>query len=500
MCRMFHRCRLPGPALLHPFAAGLAFEEEKRDAKAMRDICLGILFVLLSGLVMLITSHADERSSPIRPFAGNPRYWEYKGKPTFLRGGSREDNLFQIPDLREHLDLLAGVGGNYIRNTLSSRDQGDVWPFLQREDGLYDLHRPNDEYFKRLKNLLDLALERDIIVQFEMWDRFDFAREPWLDNPYRPSNNVNYTARQSGLAEEYPRHPGNNDNPFFRSIPEHDNNELLLQYQKAQVDWVLALALQYPNVLYCMDNETNATAEWGAFWARQIREKAARAGVEVHMTEMWDAWDLKDEQHRRTLDHPELYSFADISQNNHNKGQQHWDNLQWVREYVRVRPRPLNHVKIYGADTGRYGNDRDAIERFWRSLIGGAASIRFHRPPAGIGLNEKAQACLRSAGLLLSDFDILMAQPDFSSRLLKNRQNNEAYLAFIQGEQYALYFPDGGSVDLDLRRIPGNLQLRWLNIMESRWLRGPSMRGGRFVRLNSPGKGHWLALLSRTEG
>jgi hypothetical protein len=462
----------------------------------MRNVCLLLVFVCLSAAAIRM-SRADERSSPIRPYAGNARFWEYKGKPIFLRGGSREDNLFQIPDLREHLDLLAGVGGNYVRNTLSSRDEGDVWPFFQREDGLYDLRKPNDEYLRRLKSLLELALERDIIVQFEMWDRFDFAREPWLLNPYRPSNNVNYTPQESGLEEEYARHPGSNDNPFFRSIPEHDNNSVVLQYQKAQVDRVLELSLGYPNVLYCMDNETNATPQWGAFWARYIREKAGQAGVQVQMTEMWDAWDLKDEQHRRTLDNPELYAFADISQNNHNKGQQHWDNLQWVRDYISAKPRPLNHVKIYGADTGRYGNDRDAIERFWRSLIGGAASVRFHRPPAGIGLNEKAQASLKSVNLLLSDFDIIKAHTDANSRLLKNRQPNEAYLTSIPGEQYALYFPDEGSVDLDLRGVPGDFQLRWLNIMESRWLRGPSMRGGRFARLNTPGKGHWLALLTK---
>jgi hypothetical protein len=464
----------------------------------MRNGCLVLISFCVSAAAMLMTTGAEGGSSPIQPYGGNARYWEYKEKPTFLRGGSREDNLFQIPDLREHLDLLAEVGGNYVRNTLSSRDEGDVWPFFQREDGLYDLRRPNDEYLRRLKSLLDLALERDIIVQFEMWDRFDFAREPWLDNPYRPSNNINYTAEESGLAEEYPRHPGSNDNPFFRSIPEHDNNKVVLQYQKAQVDSVLDLSLQYPNVLYCMDNETSATAEWGIFWARYIREKADQAGVRVQMTEMWDAWDVKHEQHRRTLDNPELYAFVDISQNNHNKGQEHWDNLQWVREYVSARPRPLNHVKIYGADTGRYGNDRDAIERFWRSLIGGAASIRFHRPPTGLGLNEKAQACLRSASLLLSDFDVRQAQPDASSRLLKNRQPNQAYLAFITGEQYALYFPDGGWIDLDLSGVPGNFQLRWLDVMESRWLKGPSQRGGRLVRLNSPEKGHWVALLSKS--
>ena len=42
----------------------------------------------------------------IRPYSENPMYWQYKGKPILLLGGSKDDNLFQIPDLKEHLDLL----------------------------------------------------------------------------------------------------------------------------------------------------------------------------------------------------------------------------------------------------------------------------------------------------------------------------------------------------------------------------------------------------------
>jgi len=32
----------------------------------------------------------------IKPWGANPRYWQYKGRPVLLLGGSREDNLFQM--------------------------------------------------------------------------------------------------------------------------------------------------------------------------------------------------------------------------------------------------------------------------------------------------------------------------------------------------------------------------------------------------------------------
>lgn len=439
---------------------------------------------------------ADKAGAWIQPYPENPRYWQFQGEPVVLLGGSKEDNLFQIADLAAHLDELAAVGGNYVRNTMSSRDAGNLWPFERGPDGLYDLDRLNPAYFDRFETLLELAAERGIVVQIELWDRFDFAREPWQANPYRPANNSTYTPEESGLANDYPRHPGNNDNPFFYAVPALQNNELLLAYQQAQVDRLLAISLRYPNVLYTMDNETSGAEAWGAYWAEYIQEQADALGVQVYTTEMWDAWDLKDEEHRRTLDHPERYAFADISQNNHNADQEHWDNLQWVRAYTADRPRPLNHVKIYGADTGRYGTDRDGVERFWRSLVGGAASVRFHRPPAGLGLGVRAQSHIRSGRMWTEAFDVIRAVPDADSQRLAEREPDEAYATVVPGEQVSVYFPDGGAVRLDLRDLTGSLTLRWLDAAGSTWQDGGPVAGGDWVSLTAPAGGHWVAVLT----
>ena len=35
--------------------------------------------------------------------------------------------------------------------------------------------------------------------------------------------------------------------------------------------------------------------------------------------------------------------------------------------------RPINNVKIYGADTGKYGKTQDGLARFWRNIFGGFA-------------------------------------------------------------------------------------------------------------------------------
>ena len=407
----------------------------------------------------------------IRPYEANPFYWQYKGQPVILLGGSVEDNLFQIPNLETHLNLLEAVGGNYVRSTMSSRDEGDVWPFARdSETGLYDLTKLGEAYWTRFEQFLEMTAEREIIIQIEVWDRFDFAREPWQHNPYNPKNNVNYTAQTSGLKPVIETHPGRKENAFFRSVPALENNEIVLEYQQKQVDKMLSLSLPYGHVLYCMDNETNESPAWGAYWADYILDKAEEAGVEVSCTEMWDDWNLLGDEHKATFEHPERYAFVDVSQGNHQPASTHWANMQEVRKYLFEEGpiRPMNSVKIYGANTGRYGSTRDAQERFWRNIFGGLASSRFHRPTSGLGLNPIAQSHIRSMRMLLDRLDIVRSEPH--NDLLTNRSWNEAYCTAIPGEAYAVFFPDGGNLWLDVSAVDTEtLRVDWLDIRASRW-------------------------------
>ena len=450
--------------------------------------------------VFLSSGVASDPADRIRPWPEDPRFWQYEGRPVRLVGGSKDDNIFQLPDLEQHLDEIKAAGGNYVRNTMSDRvDKGfEVYPFAKSADGKYDLSRWNDEYWRRFESLLRLSRERDIIVQIEVWDRFDYSRDHWPPHPYNPKNNVNYSSEESGLAAEYPDHPGRNKQPFFYTVPSLQNNETVLRFQTAQVDKLLSYALEYPNVLYCIDNETSGEEAWATYWAEHIRKRAEKAGVPVCITQMWDDWDVKGGRHLRTFDHPERYDFVDISQNNHNKGQQHWDNLMSVRERLADRPRPINHVKIYGADGGRHGGgDRDAVEKLWRNLIGGAASARFHRPDSGLGLNETAQKHIRAFRELESTCDLFRCEPDAGNRFLSDCDPNEAYLACEPGERYVLYFPDGGEVSLALNASDGRFRVRWLQVESGEWTEGADASGGGRVSLRSPIQGHVVCLLTR---
>jgi hypothetical protein len=453
---------------------------------------------LALSLVLQISAAESPDTDRIQPWTKNPRYWQYRGQPVLLLGGSKDDNLFQIPDLKEHLDEIRAAGGNYIRNTMSDRkDKGfEVYPFFQRPDGKYDLEQWNEEYWRRFENMLQWTAERGIIVQIEVWDRFDYSTRNWEPHPYNPKNNINYTYAQSGFAEQYPQHPGANKQPFFFTTPAQRNNQTVLKYQQRFVEKMLSYTLRHNHVLYCMDNETSAEEAWGAYWADFIRQKARQAGRQVCLTEMWDAWDLKADEHKRTFDHPERYDFCDVSQNNQKKGQEHWDNFQWARQRIASKPRPLNTVKTYGADGGRYGNNRDGLERFWRHIVGGVASARFHRPDSGLGLSQPAVASLQAARKLESIIKLWEVEP--ANQLLGERADNEAYLAAKPGEAYVLYFTNGGSVGLNLKNAPGRFSIRWIDISTGQWGKQESVDGGTVVSINAPSPGHWLAAILKT--
>lgn len=436
-----------------------------------------------------------DNQNRIQPYVENRFYWQFKGEPVLLLGGSVEDNLFQIQELAAHLDLLLAVGGNYVRCTMSSRDPGDVWSFyLDETTGKYDLEIPGEAYWRRFADFLALTAEREIMVQIEVWDRFDFTSQPWQANPFNPKNNINYGVEESGLKTEINSHAGLCENDFFHTVPALQNNQQVLRFQQAFVDRLLDHTLPYGHVLYCMDNETNDSPEWGWYWARYIHDKAAAAGAMVHLTEMWDAWDLSDPQHAYTIDHPELYSFVDFSQNNHQEGETHYRNFQAQRRRIAEsgHVRPINTVKTYGANTGNHATSRNAQESFWRHILGGAASARFHRPPTGHGLDEIAQANIRSARLLSNRIDIFNGLP--ANDLLVNRARNEAFCFARPGSEYAIYFTDGGDLYL---RSEDNVTVEWLHVLSSEW-RPPQplvSREGRVHLVTPAYTGYWVALV-----
>jgi hypothetical protein len=277
-------------------------------------------------------------------------------------------------------------------------------------------------------------------------------------------------------------------------------------YQEAFVAKMLSYSLEFGHVLYCMDNETSTPAQWGQYWIEFIKDKAAEKGVTVCTTDMFDdAFKAGQAEHTPIIfGDAEHYMFADISQvNSRNFDEAHWDSLQWLLAQVNKHPRPCNHTKIYGSGYYSFGTGgpEDGVERFWRNILGGSASARFHRPDAGNGLNDFAKGAIKAARILESKIKFWDITPHME--LLSDRESNEAYLAASPGESYALYFTGGGSVTLDLSDAPGSFDVTWISVSSGvttrtsagRRLMDKTIQGGDPVKLSAPYKGGWVAAL-----
>lgn len=96
--------------------------------------------------------------------------------------------------------------------------------------------------------------------------------------------------------------------------------------------------------------------------------------------------------------------------------------------------------------------------------------------------------------MALEHLDIFKAEPN--NHLLRERQDDEAYVAAVPGQQYVIYFPNGGDVRLDLKDADAALQVRWLEVLQSRWVgEWEEIAEDDFARLKTPGDGPWVAVL-----
>jgi hypothetical protein len=450
------------------------------------------LYALLALLLMSQGIHAE-----LMPWPDNPRQWSYAGQPMILAGASDDDNLFQWPEesLIPHLDRLKLAGGNLVRNTMSDRrDKGfELYPYLEIRPGRYDLDRWNPTYWARFDRFLEETHQRQIMVQIELWDRFDYSDhgqiKHWQNHPYNPKNNINYSSWKSRLGMRYPDHPGKNRQPFFFTTPEQHHNQLLMDYQKRYVDKVLSYSLKYDHILYCIDNETKAGEAWSRYWAVYLKDRAASANMRIYVTEMLDERTMDPAVHGRTINHPELYDFIEVSQNNHNDGIAHWQNLLRVRGYLEALPRPMNSIKVYGANGSKYGNEQQAIARFWRNVLAGTSAIRFHRPDSGLGLSGASTGALRSLRSLQSKVSLAGIVPREVSAM-----KGEAYVASI-GKTYLIYLPRGEAL-IDMT-IPNTMKLEWLNLETAKWHPGHLKPREEGLALNAPSAGHWIALIGQ---
>ncbi len=477
------------------------------------------LFLFLLSFSILIAQSFSGNGIQFNP--QNPMYWNYNGHPVFLFGGSSNDNLFQNENLIAELDLLKSLGGNFVRGNMSWRDEGNVKPYL-KINGLYDLNKPNPEYWKKFERFLNETEKRGIVIMLEMWPTVDFykdVKQNWLDNPFNPALNSNYTAAESNLPEKFNHFHWEKLNPFFATVPGLSNyNKKLLKYQLMFIRKLLSLSLKHNNVLYCVDNENYADPKWGEFWISYVKSKAKPKGKTVYVTDMFDDWDPTGRQvvpmnFMTRYDHPnlginsdllqiekpEVYDYIDISNSNTQFNELHYTIDYWVYQKVKNsnHPRPVMVDKIYGGPvSSRWcGNQIQGAERFWRNLFAGLASTRFHRQPHGNGIGAYAQIHIKSMKMLLDKIDLFNMEPD--PWFVGFKAGHEVYtLARKDKKQFAILFLDGGRPSINLL---GNVTFQWLDVFASHWREKKKVELKKGYEICTPDNGFWVLLINKID-
>ncbi|MEJ2704206.1 MAG: putative collagen-binding domain-containing protein [Sedimentisphaerales bacterium] len=155
-----------------------------------------IVFILI---ILTCVNHAESQSVPVHVSA-NPHYLEFHGKPVLPIGDSVTQGWMECGtdfDQCAYLDALAARGINvvllwsYIGTSAETQradgrigyDAPELWPWKgSPDDRNFDLTRLNPAYFQRLRQFIQYAESKDIIVIITVqdgWTKTKFAHHPF---------------------------------------------------------------------------------------------------------------------------------------------------------------------------------------------------------------------------------------------------------------------------------------------------------------------------------
>ncbi|MBE7500725.1 MAG: hypothetical protein HS113_10550 [Verrucomicrobiales bacterium] len=155
-------------------------------------------------------------AAPLALHPENPRYFQWRGQPTFLLGsGEHYGAVLNLDfDFRRYLDTLAADGLNHTRtftgvyceppgafniarNTLAPEPNRLICPWARSDQPGYanggnkfDLNRWDETYFERLRAFLTHASRRGVVVELTLFCPF-YEDSMWRLSPMNAANNIN---------------------------------------------------------------------------------------------------------------------------------------------------------------------------------------------------------------------------------------------------------------------------------------------------------------------
>jgi hypothetical protein len=231
----------------------------------------------------LLAAISPARAEPLRLHPDNPHYFLFRGRPTLLiTSGEHYGAVLNADfDYRRYLDALAADGlnntrlfvgaycepagaFNIARNTLAPEAGRFLCPWARSDQPGYanggnkfDLSRWDQAYFARLKDFVQQAAERAIVVEVNLFCPF-YQDDMWHLSPMNGRNNVNnlgdvprekvYTldghggllAVQENLVRKVAEELQGADNLYYEIMNEPYARDVPMAWQRRMIDVLVA--------------------------------------------------------------------------------------------------------------------------------------------------------------------------------------------------------------------------------------------------------------------
>ena len=454
-----------------------------------------IFNLILVFLLMPLFLFAQGRPKKIQTYKENPHYLAWGDTPVFLIGAtgyhswtpiSRPGTSTIEAQLEKMGKMVAAINSPHVMgmvrwlpyDPMNHLHDGPVkevlQPWLRKEDGRFDLSGFSVIWEERLKKLLDLSLNKKIIVVLEVWDDWSVTRGPggaydpgenfgWNGHPLNPKNNINFD--EAALSSTTSACSA----PFYQTLPAKDNNLTVFEFQKQYVDHLLEIVKDYPHVLLNVNNESRADLTWTRFWAEYIGQKFLMIGDMPSTNRKDGGGECQQEFNPMTLALDPIYAFVDVSQgvSGHEFSSpkaQAIDGGKRLRDY---REAMINNGQIkplvVSKDYTRDENGGDIV--IWSRFINGTASTRFHRPagdsPESV-ITYQHQAMLR-LGKFISKLDFwkMAPNPDGIAKLPEGMSANVLSNPEVEHVLQLLNTKENNQVQVNI--TPGNWGITWID-------------------------------------
>jgi hypothetical protein len=425
---------------------------------------------------------------PLTIHPDNPHYFaDAAGNAVYLTGshywwtlqdGESRTELSPF-DYDAFLDFLVEHNHNYTRMWVYENTAWAPWteekvlfaphPYARTGpgealDGLpkFDLEQFNQAFFDRLRERVIQAGERGIYVSvmfFQGWsyEKEGFPGNPWPGNPLNPANNIN--GIDGDLNDD-----GNGLEVHTLQSPE------IVRLQEQYVRKMIDTLNDLDNVLWEISNESagNST-EWQYHMIRFVNEYQATLPQQhpVGMTAQWP-----DGDNAVLFESPADWISPSMS---------------GAGDY-RTNPPPADGSKIILSDTDHLwgiGGNRVWV---WKTFTRGQHPI-FMDPygnpdfwPGNKLFDESLRANMGFTRLYAERMNLAAATP--SGDLC----STEYCLANPDGAEYLVYFPEGGSAEVDLSGTPEQVQLaaEWFEPATGAVQAGEPVAGGATRSFTAP--------------